>query len=241
MATPAAPPPFSDDNLINGKMNHDCALMTTGQHCTLNAGISKFKFTSGKKHRLRLINGGSEGLQRFTIDDHNMTVMANDFVPVEPYTTNVVTLGIGQRTDVIVEATGPPNSSFWMRADLSAKCSLAHHPNTLAAIYYEDADTTAVPTTIATPYDDSICGNDPINKTIPFFPFPATCSPAITREIDITFGPNATLHNLFYMNNESFRANYDHPILILANRGNTSYPYDPNGTSTTSTMQPRCA
>lgn len=59
-----------------------------------NAGLSKFKFQTGKTHRLRLINAGAEGIQRFTIDNHVMTVIANDFVPVQPYTTNVVTLGV---------------------------------------------------------------------------------------------------------------------------------------------------
>lgn len=94
-------------------MNFDCSLVTSGASCELtkpvpfprsscsslqgtpNAGISKFKFTTGKKHRLRLINAGAEGIQRFTIDGHSMTVMANDFVPVKPYTTKVVTLGVG--------------------------------------------------------------------------------------------------------------------------------------------------
>ena len=61
---------------------------------TPNAGLAKFEFTTGKTHRLRLINGGSEGTQRFTIDNHTMTVIANDFVPVKPYETNVVTLGV---------------------------------------------------------------------------------------------------------------------------------------------------
>ena len=162
-----APPVNSDNNLINGKMNFDCALVTNGQHCTPNAGLSKFKFQSGKAHRLRLINAGSEGLQRFTIDGHNMTVMANDFVPVKPYPTDVITLGIGQRTDVIVQATGAPNSSFWMRSDIDTNCSnngITANPPTgnshaLAAIYYEDANTNEVPTTTATPYGGLACAN----------------------------------------------------------------------------------
>lgn len=112
---PPSPPPKSDNNLINGKMDFDCSTVTNGQQCTPNAGISKFKFTTGKTHRLRLINGGAEGLQRFTIDNHQMTVIANDFVPVKPYTTNVVTLGIGQRTDVLVKANMPSNSAVFMR------------------------------------------------------------------------------------------------------------------------------
>ena len=161
MASPASPlPPFSDSNLINGKMSFNCAQLTNkSQQCTSNAGLSKFKFTSGKKHRLRLINSGAEGIQRFTIDGLNMTVIANDFVPVKPYVTNVVTLGVGQRTDIVVTATGPSNSAIWMRSDLSPTCDAANHPYALAAIYYEKADTTAVPKTKATPYDDSKCGN----------------------------------------------------------------------------------
>lgn len=59
-----------------------------------NAGMSKFRFKKGKVHRLRLINAGAEGLQRFSIDGHTLTVIANDFVPVKPYTTKVVTLGV---------------------------------------------------------------------------------------------------------------------------------------------------
>lgn len=158
MASPPLGPLTSDSNLINGKMSFDCAQLTNkSQQCTSNAGLSKFNFQSGKKHRLRLINSGADGIQRFTIDGHNMTIIANDFVPVVPYTTDVVTLGVGQRTDVIVTATGPPNSTFWMRSDLS--CANAAHPYALAAIYYEDADTTSVPQTLATPYDDSKCGN----------------------------------------------------------------------------------
>jgi FtsP/CotA-like multicopper oxidase with cupredoxin domain len=59
-----------------------------------NAGLSKFRFQQGKTHRLRLINAGAEGIQRFSIDGHDMTVIANDFVPLQPYTTQVVTLGV---------------------------------------------------------------------------------------------------------------------------------------------------
>jgi hypothetical protein len=34
-----------------------------------------------------LINAGAEGIQKFTLDGHNMTVIVNDFVPINPYTT----------------------------------------------------------------------------------------------------------------------------------------------------------
>ncbi|KAL8829353.1 MAG: hypothetical protein Q9191_002062 [Dirinaria sp. TL-2023a] len=224
---PPSAPPRSDNNLINGKMDYNCSLITNGQKCTPNAGISKFKFTAGKTHRLRLINGGAEGIQRFTIDQHQMTVIANDFVPVKPYTTNMVTLGIGQRTDVLVKANLPATSAVFMRSDLSAKCATANQPHAVAAIYYNKADTTKTPQSTAQTYDDSVCGNDPLTETTPFFPFPATPNPATVETVNIAVGPNKTGNVVWTMNGESFRGNYDHPVFLLANLGNTSYPDDP--------------
>ena len=59
-----------------------------------NAPLSKFTFQKDKSHRLRLINGGAAGQQFFSIDGHEMTVIANDFVPIKPYTTKTVFLGV---------------------------------------------------------------------------------------------------------------------------------------------------
>ena len=86
--------PRSVNNLINGKMDFNCSLVTDGTPCTDNAGLSKFQFTTGKKHRLRLINAGAEGIQKFSVDGHTLTVIANDFVPIQPYETEIVTLGV---------------------------------------------------------------------------------------------------------------------------------------------------
>jgi len=210
-------------------MDYNYSLMTTGQTCTPNAGLSKSRFTSGKKHRLTFTNGASEGLQRFTIDGHNMTVTANEFVPVVPYETNMVTLRIGQRTDVIVEASGPPNSSFWMHADIPGPCSVSNPLSfhALAAIYYGSTVTTTAPNTTAHPYDASLCSNDPLNKTTSFFPFPRHLLSSRNARNDIMFGPNLTGYDLFSMNGQTFRANYKYPVLFLANQGNTSYPNDP--------------
>lgn len=223
--------PTADNNLINGKMNYDCSLAQPGVNCTSNAGISKFNFTSGKTYRLRLINGAAEALLRFSIDSHEMTVMANDFVPVQPYTTNVVTLGVGQRTDVIVKANLPAGSSAFMRSFISGCSSIDKEGSTqqeaLAAIFYDGADTTKTPPSNKTTIDDSICGNDRLNKTVPAHDFPATPSPATTVHIDVANIKNETNHTVWTMNESTFRANHDHPILLLAKAGNTSYPDDP--------------
>ena len=79
----------SSDHLLPRDINRSHRVLGTP-----NAGISKFNFTSGKTHRLRLINAGADGMQRFSIDNHTMTVIAQDFVPVRPFDTKVVTLGV---------------------------------------------------------------------------------------------------------------------------------------------------
>ena len=159
------PPPKSDNNLINGKGNANCSQVPSKYTCVPDAGLSKFVFQKGKTHRLRLINAGAEALQRFTIDNHEMTVIANDFVPVKPYQTNMVTLGVGQRTDVLVTANNNDTAPVWMRSDISTHCSTPSKPNALAVIYFNDTNgtngtnTTVKPTSTPTVYDDSHCGN----------------------------------------------------------------------------------
>lgn len=50
----------------------------------------------GKKYLLRLINTSVATTFVFSIDNHNLTVMSSDFVPIEPYVTDHVTIGIGE-------------------------------------------------------------------------------------------------------------------------------------------------
>ncbi|KAL5346569.1 hypothetical protein ACLOAV_008276 [Pseudogymnoascus australis] len=217
--------PDSDNNLINGKTKHVCA-HTNATTCTPNAGLSKFKFKSGKAHRLRLINSGSDGTQKFTIDGHTMTVIANDYVPVHPYETDVITLGVGQRTDIVVRGTGRPTESFWMRSDISKRCSNTNQPHALAVIHYEKADMSTTPTSQATVYNETNCSNDALTITKPKFVMPPP-EPDFTQVIDIDFHTNATGFGMWTTNNQTYQANYNYSLLLLANQGNTSYPDDP--------------
>ena len=85
---------YSDNNLINGKMRFDCSSISDGRPCTNDAPFARFAFRQGKAHRIRLINAGAAGQQFFSIDEHEMTVIANDYVPIKPYKTKVVFLGV---------------------------------------------------------------------------------------------------------------------------------------------------
>lgn len=230
------PPPLSNNNLINGKMNYPCEKLNTTTDCVPNAGVAKFSFTTGKIYRLRLINAGAEGMQKFSIDNHIMTVIANDFVPVVPYQSSVITLGIGQRTDIIVQATGKATDAVWMRSDLGINafiggCTLNDgiSPLAVAAIYYQNANTSAVPTSVSKVSSAAIetCANDNLTQSIPYFAIAPPSAPAVTKQINITFQSNGT-NDLFFMNNSSFRADFNDPVLLESKLGNDVFAPERN-------------
>lgn len=178
--------------------------------CTSDSDYSTFHWHSGTTYKLSLMNVGSQGSQRFTIDEGvKMTVFQQDFIPVVPYETDVVTIGIGQRTDVLVKASARPSDAWWMRSDVSPKCSTSLQGFAKAAIFFEDADTSLLPNTSATPYDDSFCGNVPLNMTTPLYPDDPPAEPATTIQLDIKFAKNSTGNSLWWVNNETFRADFE--------------------------------
>ncbi|RDW65055.1 hypothetical protein BP6252_10706 [Coleophoma cylindrospora] len=222
--------PTSDNNLINGHNNFACD-PTDSTPCVSDAGIANFTFTPGKVHRLRLINAGAEGMQKFSIDGHNLTVIANDFVPIIPYDTQVVTLGIGQRTDVLVKGkTGNPGT-YTMRASIaSAPCSGSKNPDATANIFYNTKTENASTSTAWPAFLDSVanqCANDDLTKTVPWYPITPDLNPPVTETIEIDYQQNATGHYLWTMNNSTFRSDYNEPILLLSKMGNNSYPDSP--------------
>ncbi|KAL2401490.1 oxidoreductase ptaK [Exophiala dermatitidis] len=220
-----APP--SDNNLINGKGAFDCSVIGNSTNCTSGAGYSKFQFTKGQSYRLRLINAGAEAIQKFSIDNHQLKVIAYDFVPIVPYTTQIVTLGAGQRADVVVEATGASTDAVWMRSVIS-NCSLTNQPYGYAMVYHEKADVYSKPNTTAwpdtTPTGVDHCANDALSLTTPYFPISPPSTPATEVTVDLNFGLNATGHLVWTMNNSTFRTCYNDPVLVRAqeNASNTN-------------------
>ncbi|KAI0479944.1 multicopper oxidase-domain-containing protein [Xylaria cf. heliscus] len=225
------PPDFLpvDSNLINGKMPFNCSLATEGSSCkTDDVTRSVFFFQPGKTHLLRLVNTGGNGNQKFSIDNHKLTVIANDFVPINPYTTDVVTLGVGQRSDVLVKGSGHPTDAVWMRAELDVPCLnvTSFQPNATAIIYYPRADRTKLPTTKGSQWESNNCANDPLSVTVPrIVKRPGT--PDITRNVDITVTTNTTGNLLFYVDNSTFYANYRDPLLRDAFYGQINFTSHP--------------
>ena len=216
--------PLTNNNLINGKNSFDCS--KTDLPCTPDAPLASFNFTSGKTHRLRLINPSSASTQKFTIDGHTMTVIANDFVEVEPYETDQITLAVGQRSDVLVKAIGKPTDAVYMRA-VKLCAPSAGSDEAKAAIYYENADRNLAPTSSPGPNTyNEYCGNDPLEQTVPYYPI-AAGEPAVTEVLPIEFRSNGT-HLIWFMANRTFRVNYNDPQLLEAKLGSLNFPFIEN-------------
>jgi len=102
-------------------------------------------------------------------------------------------------------------------------------PDAVAAVYYESADTTSTPQTTsdATTAQLTFCGNDPLNITTALCAVTPDPNPATSEEIDITFASNGT-NFVWFMNNSSFRGDYNSPVLEDVNAGNLSFPAEWN-------------
>lgn len=86
-------------------------------------------------------------------------------------------------------------------------------------IYYEASDLTSLPTADfnegpAADTSPRWCGNDPLTVTVPSFPLKASV-PAVTKYLDIRMKNNGT-HMLLNFGENSFRANFNDPILSRA-------------------------
>lgn len=67
---------------------------------------------------------------------------------------------------------------------------------------------------------------DDQNLSVPWYPI-AAGTPATTDVIEIGLKQNASGNTLWWMNDSSFRVDYNSPVLLLSNLGNNSYPDSP--------------
>jgi len=139
----------SDTGLFNGMNTGNCTASNATKpdpHCVGDGKKFELVFEVGKKYRMRVFNVASEDWVQFSIDNHTLTVMANDFVPIVPYKTSSVRIGMGQRYDIVVEANAPPGD-YWMRSGFEQYCMPNQAgPDNITAIVRYDSESTAMPT-----------------------------------------------------------------------------------------------
>lgn len=112
-------PPYAG-HLINGR---------------LPADPFEIRVRRGERARLRLINPASATTYRLAIAGHRMTVTHADARPVEPVTVDSLTIGMGERYDVIIQADEPgiwPIAALPVEGDGSPARALLRYADAVA-------------------------------------------------------------------------------------------------------------
>lgn len=205
--------PFSDSNLVGGAGQFPCANVTNGAPCSV-VPYTSYQFEQGKTYRIRFINSGATGFETISIDGHTMKVIANDFVPVTPYDTQFVTLGVGQRTDVLVTANAAPGN-YWLRA-FNSPCGDSNGPDGRAIISYVGFDPSVAPTSTGSPPPiNTNCQNDPLASTVPAYPMAVTdADTTITLNIAGQVDDTGVFHWTF--NGQSYGGDINNALLFQA-------------------------
>ena len=115
---------------------------------TFKTPRATFRVKSGFRYRFRLINAGVLYCPiQFSIDEHNMTIIATDGKPVESVVVQSIVIYAGERFDFILEANQPATRNYWIKAKGFADCS-NYKCSQLAILSYEDGgqDENASPT-----------------------------------------------------------------------------------------------
>ena len=122
----AGPVPFVS-GLINGAgWRYTPDMATCMRESEQNTPLAVFNVTTGSNYRFRLIGAQNTFAFRFSIEGHNMTLLASDGTPVKETKSNQMGLDYiviygGERYDVLVEANQPSptlgTGNYWMIAE----------------------------------------------------------------------------------------------------------------------------
>lgn len=98
--------------LINGKGRHQNVPF-------VRTRLEVFTVDSGSVYRFRLIGEQTKLAYKFSIDEHNLTVIATDGNLIEPVEAQFVIVHIGERYDFLLKANKPREDidDYWIRAE----------------------------------------------------------------------------------------------------------------------------
>ena len=167
---------------------------------------------TGKKYRLRLVNTAIQSTFKFHIDGHKFKVIAMDFVPIEEYETDIVSISIGQRYDLILEANQEPGN-YWIRSDNQQPCAQLIVPETTGILNYKGV-AMSNPTTTGLQYEPS-CGDEPFEKLVPIVKMTAGAQSIDPYHETNLIGPWSENPNLFKwtLSGTTFLSKWEDPTL----------------------------
>ncbi|KAF5353736.1 hypothetical protein D9758_008639 [Tetrapyrgos nigripes] len=165
-------------------------------------------FEPGKTYRLRIVNTSAFSMFFFWIDGHEMRVIEVDGVDVEESPLDVVSISVGQRYSVLVNARDDSSTNWAIHANMDPEMydyvpdSL--NPNVTASITYNHSIFAPMvdygPTSAYTLTNDSA-----------FIPIDQIASPAVTKTIELEL----TLDKMSDGTNRGMfnKVTYNHPLV----------------------------
>ncbi|EMD61339.1 hypothetical protein GGP41_003968 [Bipolaris sorokiniana] len=187
-------PPLPDNILVNG--THINALNDNGKYARMNV-------VKGKKYRIRLINTSVDNVFSVSLDGHPFTVLTSDFVPINTFVTNQLTLQIGQRYDVVITANQTVDN-YWFRVAVGTSCNrnaITSSGKQMGAIlHYDGASETANPTSTTTVVMRTSCDDEASSNLVPFVPNrvpQSVVADAVNHKLNMTHFADPTKNNLF--------------------------------------------
>lgn len=175
-------------------------------------------FESGTSYLIRLVNVAIDTHFKFSIDNHTMTVIAADFVPITPYTTTALSIGMGQRYDIIVTADQADTASdFWLRAIPMISCSDNDNADNIKGIIHYGTST-STPTTSSYSITDECVDESDLVPVVSMTVGSATND--VTEAVGI--GRNDANYITWTLNSTSYLVGWEEPTLLDVYSGNTS-------------------
>ncbi|KAK4449560.1 laccase-2 [Podospora aff. communis PSN243] len=217
---PGSPPP-SSNIFING---------TNINPNGTGGTYAEVVLTPGKRHLLRLINPSVDNAFTVSIVGHSMTVIANDFVPVNAYTAKSLFLGVGARYDVTIDASQPVGN-YWFNVTFSntRACGASNNPSPAAIIKYAGAEDSN-PQDPGVPPEEYFCADQTdfvpiVTRTVPRNQFTGGANETLV----VTLSVDAAASKVFWkVNDSAIDVDWEKPTLEFVEQGNTSYPAPAN-------------
>ncbi|SPN99703.1 related to Laccase-1 [Cephalotrichum gorgonifer] len=209
-------------------------VLFNGSHVNAQGGgeYYRVKLKRNKRHRLRLINPSVDNHFTVKLQNHDMTVIATDFVPVNSFTTSQIFMAPGQRYDVTIDASQTPGN-YWFNVTFSGSQACGNswisdtHPP--AAIFQYDTVQPGTPTSQGTAPPDSKCEDfisytPVVEKNVPRGGFSATEDN--TLDVELVNKPWENFPERVYWNvhGSTMNITWEDPTLEYIAAGDLDFP-----------------
>ncbi|KAA8913747.1 multicopper oxidase-domain-containing protein, partial [Sphaerosporella brunnea] len=213
-------------------------------------GGSRFEAVvqKGKKYLLRIVNTSADMQYKFSIDNHMLEVVQTDFVPIHPYETDSISIGIGQRYTLVVTANpnstapfppAPEDGNFWIRTIPLAHCGKLRPglwPTYGILRYSPDGYSPAVLSDpVSKPYDLDYynatnppeCVDKPPDQSHPIVPWFVGKNPVDTQELIVAVDENVT-HGFqrWEVGGEPMWLDWGNPVIVNLENTTCNPEYD---------------